>query len=573
MSSIRASLYAALCGLTILACGSDDGKPSTTPSTQPPPSQTADNIAVHFSLKWHQDPRSEVVQCHYFKTTNAAAEEVSRINLTFPEGSHHVHIYRSDTPEPDGVKDCTAGIDWNRWSMILGAQTKPIDWSLPDGVTIPIPAQQQILVQVHWLNTTDQPIDREINVDMTRATHTEQHLGVAFGVSKDVLMAPHASHPVGSWVPVPEGSKLVAIMGHFHARGKHYKVDIRRSGDADGELKYSADDEQTFEFKHYDYANPPVFQSGQGLAYECDFENTTDGTLTWGPDTVTQEHCNLAAYYYPAKEKLSNTYIVGDLKAITATPTDLVAGQQAQGQVELATPAGQLGVDVALNVDQKLLHAPAIVHVPAWQSTATFTVDALSPASTTLHASTGSKVTDMPWNVRGLSLSEVYYKADATNPDGKQWIEIANTSSVPIDLSRYSLGAGVMNYAATRVSLGDRILPAGGCLVVGGPTALPGDDMSKGVLTIAEPFRPALTLVDDPAGGVALFGVPLATDLDADALPLDALVYGKNNAHLMAADGQMAVPVPGPAIGSSLERSSVWAAQAAPSPGVCKVAK
>src|SRR5215510_14747092 len=78
---------------------------------------------VQFNLSWHQEKdERDIVQCHYLKTPNDEALEVDRFSVDFPVGSHHVHIYRSDTPEPDGVKECTAGIDWNRWSLVVGVQ-------------------------------------------------------------------------------------------------------------------------------------------------------------------------------------------------------------------------------------------------------------------------------------------------------------------------------------------------------------------------------------------------------------------------------------------------------------------
>src|SRR5260370_19814851 len=109
---------------------------------------------VRFDLSWHQTKEQlDMVQCHYLKTPNADDVEIDRITVNFPLGSHHVHVYRSDIAEPtDHVEDCTAGIDWTRWSLLVGVQSKPLDWSLSDGVTVPLKAHQQLLVQVHWLN-------------------------------------------------------------------------------------------------------------------------------------------------------------------------------------------------------------------------------------------------------------------------------------------------------------------------------------------------------------------------------------------------------------------------------------
>src|SRR5262249_18435845 len=212
------------CAVALIACTASDhdgGSSGGPPDPNVPPASSGGGglTPIVMKIDWHQDPRSEIVACHYFKAPNDAAAEVNRFSLQFPPGSHHVHIYRSDTPEPDGVKDCSAGIDWRRWSLVVGAQTKPLDWHLPDGITPPIDPHQQLLVQVHWLNTTDAPIDRTINITFGTTLESKVHMGVALGVAKDTGMAPHQKKPVGSWVPLPDGANMVAMMGHFHARG------------------------------------------------------------------------------------------------------------------------------------------------------------------------------------------------------------------------------------------------------------------------------------------------------------------------------------------------------------------
>src|SRR5207245_5702214 len=50
---------------------------------------------LRFRLEWHQNPQSEIVQCHTFRATNEQAVEVDRVTVDFPTGSHHIHLYRS----------------------------------------------------------------------------------------------------------------------------------------------------------------------------------------------------------------------------------------------------------------------------------------------------------------------------------------------------------------------------------------------------------------------------------------------------------------------------------------------
>jgi hypothetical protein len=440
------------------------------------------------------------------------------------------------------------------------------------------------MVQVHWLNTTNQPVTRQVDIYFYPAAYSEQHLGVVFGVARDVYMYPMQTKKIGNWAPIPSGVNITAMMGHFHDRGTHYQVDLRKQGESSGQIIYQAATDQTFQFQLYD--TPPVVQPGQGLAFECDYLNDTQAPITWGANTTDQEHCNMAAYFYPAYPPLSHLALSGDIATATVTPNTMAPGSPSQGQVTLVQQAGQLGVEVNLIPSALgMLTVPDMVQVPAWGMGATFTVTALAPGSTTLGFTTGNPPITTPIVVQGtptppmqgaggsLALSEVYYNPTGSDPTGLQWVEIANVGTVPVDLSGYSLAAGGSSYGAIRASLGSMMLPPDGCLVVGGPTDLPTANPQANVFTVAEAFSPNLSTGATPANGVALFNVPVGQPLPAGAVPVDAVVYGTANTNqLVGPDAQPATPVPSVGPGTSLEMTTSWQSQPVPTPGICRVA-
>ena len=537
---------------------------------------------LHMKLTWMQAPQSEILQCHYLKVPNDVAVEIGEINVQFPAGSHHVHTYHSIDPStanvPDHVEDCEA-VDWTVWGLTVGVQTTSIDWKLPKGVTVPMVPHEQLMVQVHWLNTTDQPINREIDITFSPAAYSDQHLGVVFGVARDVYMYPMQTKKVGNWAPIPSGVNITAMMGHYHDRGTHYQVDLRKQGESSGQLIYQAATDQTFQFQIYD--TPPVTQPGQGLAFECDYLNDTQAPITWGANTTDEEHCNMAAYFYPAYPPLSHLALSGDIAAATVTPNTMAPGAPAQGQVTLVQQAGQLGVQVTLIPSSPgALTVPDMVQVPAWGMGATFTVAANTAGTSTLGFTTGQPPITTPIVVQGpamqgapgLVLSEVYYNPTGSDPTGLQWVEIANIGSAPIDLSGYSLGAGGPTYGTSRASVGSMMLPPDGCLVVGGPLDLPPSDPQANVFTVAEPFSPTLPTGATPGNGVALFNVPVGQPLPAGAVPVDAVVYGTANTNqLVGPNGQPATPVAAVVPGASLEMTTSWQSQPVPPPGICRV--
>jgi hypothetical protein len=524
------------------------------------------------ALTWQQEPGTEIQDCYVFKLDNEEAIEVDRIAIDFPTGSHHVHIYRSDQPEPeDGVTDCWGqAVDWSRWQLVVGAQTQAMDWQLPEGLTVPLEPHQQLLVQVHWLNTEDVPIDGRIDIEFQRAQRPGQHLGVLFGIQKQVAMQPHEEKVVSARCPMPADASVLAIMGHFHGLGRRYEVQVVDDQGSPPESLYRGADEQTLFFEQYD--PPRAVAAGQHLEYICDYLNYRDVAIDWSADTKTGEHCNMVAYYFPAAQPA--TYCITEKPEVLALEPsrDAIAGEEIEIAVQLSEPAGAGGADIDIAVaDPSMLEAPAAVHVPEGETTAAFRARALRPArAARLTARLGSSQRDLDLAIGGLVLSEVL----PGKVSGEQWIEIANLSRVPIDLSGYSLGAGSDDYTATRVQLATQVPPLG-CVLVGGPDRAAAGGADPAPYDQMVDFTPDLGRGGDVADGVALFDAP-ADRVTGDALPLDALVYGVDNeGALPDPSGQPAAPVPAPRPGLSLMRQSPtsWSEQAAVTPGICEVAR
>jgi Copper type II ascorbate-dependent monooxygenase, C-terminal domain len=519
------------------------------------------------TLSWHQMPNNEIDDCHEFKLDNPTPVEIDRITVKFPPGSHHVHIYRSDTPDPDGVHDCWAGIDWTRWHLVLGVQTQAMDWKLPDQLTIPFDAHQQLLVQVHWLNTSSEPIDRNIDLEFHQTEVSRAHVGTVFGVNKQTAMQPHSSKVLKQWCPVPKGASILAMMGHYHGLGTKYVVDARKQGEPTGTTIYNALDEQTFQFKTYE----PTFAvpDDTGLEFECDFNNTRNIPISWGADTRLSEHCNMSAYYYPALDGQGSLFCTVDAAEVASivAPKDRIApGTSPVYTVNFTEATVAADTLQLVSSDPTALRIPASVPVPSGSTSVTFEAKALKTANVTITATLGTTSRSQVSPIGGVVLSEVFV-GTASNTDQRQWVELSNLTDDAIDLSGYSLGAGQADYLTTRVQLGIT-LPPRGCAVVGGPLLGP----SQPPFDQVAPFQPNLGLGDTAASGIALFDVK-ADQLTAQTLPFDTLVYGTTNAMLRAPSGQLAPVVSAVTGSSSYLRSteSRWQAQAVSTPRICEV--
>lgn len=512
---------------------------------------------IEQALRWEQPAGSEIVKCHTFKLGTDVPANVRRVQFLFGTGSHHVHIYRSDTPEADAVTDCEGGLSWPRWQLMVSAQTEPLDWKLPQGLTVPVAAQQQMLVQVHWLNPTTKPVSGEIILRFSTADDPGTPVGTMFGINKRVAIAPGERRILTQSCPLPDGANILAVMGHFHALGRRYEASLLTPDGAANTI-YNAADEGTLELASYDPPLPTL--PGTSLEFACDMVNRRDVPARWGPDTNRDEHCNVVAYYYPAPQEASacirDFASAGQLAGLDVPSEVPWAGATVPVTVRLAAPAPEDTLVELASQDASALDLPPFVIVPAGAPSATISARAVRPTrSVAVKASLLGTQRSATLSVRGLVLSEVM--AWPSESEGDTWIEIANLGTAPLDLGRYALATGGASsgtgYRASGALSG--ILQPLGCVVL--PVALGKGAGGDGVALVELGAVKVSTSDSPPVVGV-----------------LDALVYGDANRQgLQDASGQVATPVPAMTDGQSISRrdSTTWQGQLVPTPSVCEV--
>jgi hypothetical protein len=128
----------------------------------------ADEIA-----KYLLEPGGELVDCVFVKTPNPTEVFVNQYHARLRPGTHHMITYtqpeaRADSTQPE---DCRQGAEF---TFLVGATTPTTD-ILPDrgggapedvGLALPIPPVAQAAIQMHYVNTGEEPLLKEgwINV-------------------------------------------------------------------------------------------------------------------------------------------------------------------------------------------------------------------------------------------------------------------------------------------------------------------------------------------------------------------------------------------------------------------------
>jgi len=253
-------------------------------------------------------PGEEKLFC-YHKKAPAHGMEIGRLKITMPgTGGHHVIIAR---PYPGTLEwpahECPLTLNFDAWEVIAQSQHPDFDWKLPPGVAVNLQPHQPLLIQTHYLSGSSKKTHKFLTktelfpVDPKTVT---AHAGALFLNDRSVCVPPHSASTATSRCTVTgEGDqarelKLIGINGHYHFRGHQFDAYRVNADGSRGELLYEYKGFDQPAFQQYS-DNPIVLHKGEGLEWQCTYQNDTDKTFCYGPNAATQEHCILWGQYYP----------------------------------------------------------------------------------------------------------------------------------------------------------------------------------------------------------------------------------------------------------------------------------
>ncbi len=220
---------------------------------------------------------------------------------------HHVQLYASAVPRhPGEVFDCS---DLSTMSSMLplitpNSPAKEVDSKkqMPEGFYVRIPAGSRIVMQSHYVNYTDNPIEIADVVNFETVDDVSDMIEANFFVlSHNTFTLPTGASRVTYECDVDTDTNLLYAMGHMHEHGTALSV-VRRNGAGPEELLYEVD-AWTSAFRDdaptnaYAPADPLVLHAGDHLTLDCDYDNATGAEIEW-----PHEMCVLFTAYWPARD-------------------------------------------------------------------------------------------------------------------------------------------------------------------------------------------------------------------------------------------------------------------------------
>jgi Copper type II ascorbate-dependent monooxygenase, C-terminal domain len=272
----------------------------------PPPAVPVASVTIALP---NVEPGGEETQCAQIRLKNTEPLSVVRLHNRLTSGSHHFILTALNDPNaPEQAPTRCQGFGGAVTGAPLVITQKHDDIvELPEGVGYRLKAGQVMHLEMHYINTTDEPLDISATADMFAAEPGAQlqEAAVLLVGTADFVIPPNArleTEPKFLALPAGmEGTKFYAITGHTHRFGTEVNVSLASASMAPLMELYAP--------QNFDWEAPDTKQlephltvpTGGGFFLNCAWDNTSDIEASWG-ESANDEMCFFWGYYYPRKE-------------------------------------------------------------------------------------------------------------------------------------------------------------------------------------------------------------------------------------------------------------------------------
>ena len=251
------------------------------------------------------EPGTESQTCFYTSLGNTEDIFVTGFDATQSSLGHHVILFSPEEPKPDGtVEDCTDAegmVDLRPLLLTLELN----HFELEPGLAVRVPKNQQVVVQSHYINTTNEQVRVRDTLELTLTDPSPDLDPVAFWATSvlDLEIPPRSAHEIKYTCDAERDMNIFSLIGHMHDMGD--QMTIRLGPPEAMELVYEIN---TWEPIYRDV--PPVenfrrdapleVKAGDRIEVTCRWNSTSDEVLTF-----PAEMCASNAWVFPVDETMT----------------------------------------------------------------------------------------------------------------------------------------------------------------------------------------------------------------------------------------------------------------------------
>jgi hypothetical protein len=275
--------------------GGTGGGPGTLP---PPPAGTGIQMMTKpFTVM----PGQELFKCYHAQIPLDTELPVAEFESLMTVGSHHFIFYRADgdTNPVDTITDggCPGGFS-NNWVYSSGQPR--YGFKNPPGVAIVLNAKQRVAFDMHYLNTTANPINAQVILNMTFATPPFQRAAPLISFNTGIAIPPNGKQTVTGDCTPGAGAKFYLASTHTHKRGVLATIHRLLADGTQGEEIVHTTDWEKPHLVSWQAEPFLTFKAGERFRYSCSYQNDRNQIVTVGNSAELNEMCMAVTYFFPS---------------------------------------------------------------------------------------------------------------------------------------------------------------------------------------------------------------------------------------------------------------------------------
>ncbi len=297
-------------GVTLAACGGG------APGGGNPPD--ASFVTGTYRVTWGPytaQPGEEGTKCVDLRLGNPGKIQVHEIHNDLGNASHHFIVYRKATgavsTTPTDCVPFVGTLDPASGAPLMITQKAEETLTLPDGVVFTLEEDQLVRLEMHYVNSSDQPMEVMATAEFRTRLDAIHEADFLFAGTPDIdLSASTAPQTVGPvylpFVPSLSGVNIFAVTGHTHKMGTDVQVAVASGPTDPGRSIYAPSNFQWDEPETTRLTPPFVVPEvgltgeGGGFRFSCEYVNTSGRRLGFGEE-ADDEMCFFWLYYYPSR--------------------------------------------------------------------------------------------------------------------------------------------------------------------------------------------------------------------------------------------------------------------------------
>jgi len=294
----------------LIGCGTDSGQELLAGFS--PPAPTAGQIQILSPIVHNIKAGQDITLCSYLPVSEALDQTydiTASTGMQSMVASHHSVLYMVETERPVDTHECNDDdmVNSRYLAGAGGGDAGGVVDKIPEGIAYRVDAHRQLMIQTHWINATDKPVDGQAAYNLTVTPPSDAHqLAQLFTwTSTNITLPAGQTGHTSTSCTVQRDMAFFRLGGHAHEHGTHVSMTWTKAGAADN-MFYDEAWQRSYTFApptlNYERDQAMVVHAGDTLGISCDYNNDSSSDIIF-----PLEMCTGFGFYFPGTAQFDCT--------------------------------------------------------------------------------------------------------------------------------------------------------------------------------------------------------------------------------------------------------------------------